>query len=354
MLNVHGGNIYKLASELNCSISKIIDMSSNVNPVGTPPQLVEYISNNINSIGMLPEVNAGHLIKAFAIHHNIHENNIAVGNGTTQIIYTIPMSLNIKKAVIVGPTYSDYADACKMHQVEFDYILASEKDDFKPELEQVNFENVDAVFICNPNNPTGFLIPKNELITLCKSNPSTYFIIDESYLPFVLDYENLSLINCNLPNTIVLNSFSKIFCIPGIRIGFMTASKEIIKKQNHYEMPWSVNSLAQKAGMFLLENHDQGNEFISHTCNYLAGEKKRMINGLNAEYYKAYESVTSFILIKILKDMTSDMICSSLSKEGILIRNCSNFMGLNNSYIRISLKKYEINSMIVEKLNQFF
>jgi len=353
MLTGHGGNIYDIATRLGCMPSEITDMSSNVNPLGPPPGLVNFLQQNLNVITALPEVDSSLLVLSFADRYGVDPATVLAGNGSTQFIYSIPLALKIKRAMILGPTYADYADACSMHNINFEYFIAKETQGFKADIKILNkrVKEFDTVFICNPNNPTGTLYTGAEIESLCKALPDTYFVIDESYLPFVTSGDHESMVGRGLPNVIILNSMSKIFRISGLRIGFIIASKTIIETLARYSLPWSVNALAQAGVRYLMEHNAEVNAFIDRTRELIENEKKRFAEKLkNAAGIKLFASTTSFMLAKLVSRQTADTICKILLQERILIRNCSNFKGLSNRFIRISLKDSETNLMLVEKL----
>jgi len=354
MLNGHGGNIYHIAHKLGCAPSEIIDMSSNVNPLGPPPGLLNFLKENLNVITALPEVDANLLVHAFADRYGVDPATVLAGNGSTQFIYSLPPALETKSAMILGPTYADYADACSMHKIRFEYFIAQESQGFKADINLIKkqVKGFDTVFICNPNNPTGTLYTADEIESLCRSLPGTYFIIDESYLPFVISGDTESMIGRGLPNAIILNSMSKIFRISGLRIGFIIASKNIIEALTPYCLPWSVNALAQAAVRYLMEHKAEVNAFVDRTQKLIETEKKRFTEKLkNAADIKLFTSTTSFILAKsVNRRLTADTIFQHLLHERILIRNCSNFKGLSDRFIRISLKNRETNLMLANKL----
>jgi threonine-phosphate decarboxylase len=159
------------------------------------------------------------------------------------------------------------------------------------------------------------------------------------------------MIGRGLPNVIILNSMSKIFRISGLRIGFIIASKNIIETLTRYSLPWSVNALAQAGVRYLMEHKAEVNSFVDHTQKFIENEKKRFAEKLkNAAGIKLFTSTTSFILVKLVNRLTADAIFQNLLHQRILIRNCSNFKGLSDRFIRISLKNSETNLMHVEKL----
>ena len=353
MLKGHGGNIYDLAQELCCHPSEIVDMSSNMNPLGPPPDLFAFLRENITTIAKLPEVDANRTVNAFAGRYHIDPERVIAGNGTTQFIYSIPRILETKKALIFGPTYADYADACAMHHTPYDYSISDESVSFDHDISAAaqQIRGYDMVFICNPNNPTGNIIPAVDLEQLCRSHADTNFVIDESYLMFVDGSHKQSMMRSPLPNVMVLNSLSKFFTIPGLRIGFLISSPVIIKKFKAYLLPWSVNSLAQMAVQYLMEQTAQVEEFIENTITFIAREKDILYETFkNSSDIKIFPSTTSFILARLYGNLTADTLGSHLAQDRILIRNCSNFSGLSDRFVRFSLKTSEVNRMFAKKL----
>jgi threonine-phosphate decarboxylase len=357
MIKGHGGNIYELAQKLGCAPNDIFDMSSNVNPLGPPEGLVSHLIEHINAINALPEVDGAQAIVSFSNRYGIDPDLVLAANGTTQFIYAIPLALGTKKALIVGPTYADYADACVMHGVDHSFFITEDSREFACDLDRLeqNLGDADTVFICNPNNPTGTFIPLSRLETLCRAHPETRFIIDESYLPFVIDGERHSIVHKNLPNVLVLNSMSKIFRIPGLRVGFLIASEPIIEKFQHYALPWAANSLAQIAVIYLMENREEIDDFVKGTRAFLETEKHRFLQTFqDVPGLRVFPSTTSFVLLKLLGDHRAEAVCEHLADNRLLIRNCSNFEGLSDRFVRVAFKTREVNIMLEEKLLSLF
>lgn len=353
MLHGHGGNLMELARQLGCSPQEIIDMSSNTNPLGPPPGLIEYLKDHVDAVGSFPEVDSKSITELFAEFYGIDSRRVLAGNGTTQIIYSIPQVLEVKNALIVGPTYSDYEDACHLQNVKATFIYAEAFTDFQVDLHQIkmHLEHVDAVFICNPNNPTGSLIPMDALESLCRSYPETYFIIDESYLPFVAGGDALSLRNLESGNLIVLSSISKIFAIPGLRIGFMISAAHMIKRFKRFLQPWSVNSLAQLAVRHLMANKDAADAFIEKTQHHIRTERRRFLSAAkNFSNIHLFPSTTNFVMAQLPDGLGAEDVINRLSRNKIMLRNCSNFNGLSSQFIRVSLKTADVNNMLVAKL----
>ena len=356
MIRGHGGNIHELADELGCRPSEITDMSSNMNPLGPPPGLVDHLKNHLEAINSLPEADAKSSIHAFAERYDIDPKRVLAGNGTTQFIYSLPPALRINRALIIGPTYSDYADACAMHGVPYNFLLAEGSKDFVPEFTDIDrhLNGIDTAFICNSNNPTGVTIPLDTLDALCRSRPGIRWIIDESYLPFADSGNSISMLFRYLPNVVVLSSLSKIFRIPGLRIGFLSGSEKTTQSLARYALPWNVNSLSQIAVDFLMKNIAEVDLFIKDTNDFLAQERKSFQDALKrSSGADIYPSTTSFFLIKLPTDITAADICRHFAQKRILLRDCSNFRGLSNRFIRISLKSSAINQQVAGMLLEY-
>ena len=337
MIRGHGGNIYEIARTLACSPRDILDMSSNVSPLGMPPGLKVMLGKRWEEIVSLPEVDSRHLRACFAASLGLEEDQILAGNGTTEFIYTIPLALRVKKALIVGPTYSDYADACRAFGIEPLFCLALEQNNFKtiPDEIESRIAGVDTVFICNPNNPTGQLIPAESLKSMLFTHPDVRFIVDESYLPFIPNWETESLTGVGADNVVVLRSFSKIFGIPGLRLGFLVAPSEIIKAFEPFKQPWNVNRLAQVAGTFLISQES----FAQEVAGSVLHERDAFIGHLKGlDSLCAFPSHVHFILFKLEENLRAPELFSLMAEHRILIRDCSNFHGLSDRFFRIALK----------------
>lgn len=346
MLMGHGGNIHALAARLGCPAEAICDMSSNVNPFGPPPGLMAHLQAGLEQITALPEVDAGAMTRAFAARHGLDPRTLLAGNGSTQLIYLLPAVLGWKKVAIAGPTYADYADACRMQKIEPTLIPALREDDFQPNLDALSAaaSQVDALFICNPNNPTGSLLAREHLVALCAAHPGTDIVVDESYLPFVSDTAAHSLLGGGLSNLLVLNSMSKIFRLPGLRIGFIHGTEAKIERLRQHMLPWSVNALAQAAVIYLMKERHAVENFVAASCRRMNEARRTFCQALvGIRGLQTFPSCTSFVLMRLTNGWTAAEAWEALAEEGILIRDCSNFDGLSEYYIRISLKDEEIN-----------
>ncbi len=319
----HGGNVYKVAKQLSCDIKEITDLSSNVIPL---VWVYDFIDIKPWWLNILPEPHSYSLIKKISYYFSLSEDEIIVTSGSTELIKEICHIFSNNKAAIISPTYVDYEKFCILHNIKINYIP---------------FSNIcldhkyDLVFICNPNNPTGAVLEKNFLEEVISNYPNTLFVIDESYINFLKNEKELSFLGSNLLNIIVLRSFSKIYGIPGIRVGWgFSKNKTLIKKLKHRISEWSVNTIAQHLCINLL---DQVN--IIEIRNRINKIKTWFIKELNKiDIFQPLPSKTNYILIK-LKNITPSEAYKICLKNKILIRDCSNFYGLDGSFIRVSIKE---------------
>ncbi len=353
MIHGHGGDIHGLAAKLGFRAAEIIDVSHNINPLGPPPGLIEHLGQHLTDLCVLPEVDSRQTNRQMAMFLDIAPHSILAGAGTTHFIYTLFPGLASKRILIVGPTYADYADACQRHHIEPRYFLTAAGDRFWPNLEQLDRQasNFDTVVVCNPNNPTGVMLPREALIDLCRRHPQTNFVIDESYLLFADPVETASMVSCRLKNVVVLHSLSKIFRLPGLRLGFIIASKAVISRLAQQMRPWGINGLAQRTVQYLADHREVVNAFICQTRHYMDREKRRFYKRMEANArLTVFPSRASYALIKLPKGITSDEVCAAFARKRILVRNCCNFVGLDNHFIRVAVSHKEINQVVTDIL----
>ena len=348
MIQGHGGNVELLARQIGCGVDEIADMSSNLNPLGPPDGFERFVADHLRSLERLPEADASTLVHTFCEKRDIDPETTIAGNGTTWFIYTLPLALASRKALILGPTYSDYGDGCRTAGLSPSFLTAAPKQDFYPDLARLSrtADRYDTVFICNPNNPTGSLVSKEDLMEVAASHRATMFVVDESYLPFVPDAQEQSLVcRTDINNLIVLSSMSKIFTVPGMRIGFLTAHPDTVQKVMRFYQPWSVNAIAQKAAVYLLETHPDDSPFLVQTRKYIREERELFFQKLEEmPGIRPFPSAASFLLARLTGSLKARELCRRVGRNKILIRNCSNFHGLaEDEFVRFSLKDRRLN-----------
>ena len=355
MLTGHGGNVHFWASVLGCLPQDIVDMSSNVNPLGPMEGLVDFLRDRMDVISALPQADASDVVRRFGERYGIDSGRVLIGNGTTHFIYALPDVLDTKRALVFGPTYSDYADAFIQHGAAVVHRIAGPDDGFRHRLEELSDDerDCDTVVICNPNNPTGGRIERSVIEAFCRRHPERFVVIDESYLPFSDAELETTLLYGDLPNVMVLHSMSKMFRIPGLRIGFAVTPNDRVRRRFHaIQQPWSVNALAQEAARFLLDPDRPTEAFVAETRRYLNRERRRMADELDRiSELRTYPSETSFLLLRLPEGFdAATLVEESVRTHRMLLRDCSNFVGLDERYVRISLKTPDANRRITRWL----
>ncbi|MEW6429019.1 MAG: aminotransferase class I/II-fold pyridoxal phosphate-dependent enzyme [Thermodesulfobacteriota bacterium] len=345
-VTAHGGNILAIARQRGCRPDQLIDMSSNLTPLGPSRGLLQHLAAHLDQIGYLPETDSATLRRLFAGRHRIPEANILAGNGTTEFIYAIPASLPFRKAVIVTPTYADYFTACAWAQIPTESLAAGP--DFRLDLGALaaTLKGGELVFLCNPNNPTGALTGSDTLRSFIAGHPETCFVVDESYIAFT---HEPSLLDGDLPaNCHLLVSYSKVYGIPGLRLGFLVSDADNIRQIGRKARPWGVNRLAQLAGEYLMEH---GDAIRAEVLAAIDRERPRLMRGLAAmANLRLIPGSTHFLLCRLTSAMTAATLRERLLDHDIIIRDCANFIGLDGSYFRISLKQRAENDRLLAAL----
>ncbi len=326
--------------------SDVLDFSSNVNPLGCPKSVRDRLKANIKKIEDYPDPASDLLLSSLKKHTKFEKSNIVVGNGAVELIYDFCSAFMSKnsKALIAVPTFQEYESACLLNNASLTFFnsmdLSEDIDSFVSQIPRKGF-----VFVCNPNNPTGTILSRKQMrriISAAKKLSSMVFA-DECFIEMV-PHSNESILNDvkRFDNLLVLRSLTKSFCIPGIRIGYAVGSKDTISILKKIKIPWSVNSLAQDAGIAALSDK----EYLSASKKLIQKESAFLqdrINGIDG--FHCYGSATAFLLIKTKKNST--LLQNRLLKKKILIRDCKNFRGLDGNFIRVAIKSHKENQKLV-------
>lgn len=348
----HGGNIWQYPESLR---STMIDFSVNVNPLGVREKIKNIIVKNINKVNCYPDPESGRLKNILAKWHRLSVNNLLIGNGSVELIHLIPRALSAKIVLIPVPVFSEYEFAAKCNNAKCIFVKSAEEDNFKINIPKLlkSIPKADLVFLCNPNNPAGFILARREILSLLKAceNYNTVLAIDEAFMDFVPHSDEITMIleSSKNKNILVLRSLTKFFAIPGIRAGYITGHKEIIKKLARHTYPWNVNILAQKVSEKIIGDK----EYIVRVKNIIAKESVYLHNNLNdIKGIKAYPSDANYFLCKLKNTKINNAagLTKKLIRHGILIRNCNNFRGLNNKFFRIAVREREDNIKLLSVL----
>ncbi len=343
--NPHGGDIYT---------NKVKnDFSANVSPLGTVPEIIQAIKESAEDILSYPDAYCAELRAEISKKYSeVKLDNIICGNGAADLIFGFALATKPKKALIVSPTFCEYEIALKTVDCHINYYELKKENGFNLETELISSISAeyDALFICNPNNPTGkfydiSLIEK--IVNHCKTTNTTVFI-DECFFDLTgQSYDKSAVTLLKNKNLVVLKAFTKSYGIAGVRLGYLlTHNSDVIGKMSHSMQCWNVSTIAQAAGVAALK---YGDEHIKKSVNLIQIERRFLCSELDKLNIKYIKSDCNFILFQ----STASLFESMLNK-GILIRSCSNFFGLDESYYRIAIKSNGENKAFIKALREIY
>jgi len=342
----HGGDIYSLNQKYKLPF---IDFSSNINPMGIDDSIKMAIIESIEDCIRYPDPHCRELTMWVAKHHNISSDYILFGNGASDLIFKAIYSLKPKNALLLAPTFSEYENALNCIDCNINYYNLKEEFNFCIKEDILNYidESMDIIFITNPNNPTG-ISTQNTLIKKiadkCLST-NTILVIDECFIEFVENsnlYSSISLLSDN-PNIIILNAFTKIYAIPGLRLGYMLSSNyNILSNISNSGQPWSVSTLAISSGIACMKLDG----FIQQTVTLINKNRTLLEFALRDFGFTVFSSQCNFILFKTsIPDLKEKLL-----DKGILIRSCDNYKTLDKHFYRVAVKSKSDIQILVESI----
>ena len=337
---IHGGT--NIAESRVLNYQKVNDFSASISPINISKEILQ-LANNLD-LSQYPDPDCLLLkerISTSLSTFSLNKENISIGNGSTEIIYAIASAflqssrLPSSKSLIFHPTYGEYFTVSTLFKSQISLLTPTYLNpgwdwDWNLAADFIQEMKPNLIFLCNPNNPTGTYFEKSKITNLLKSmaNQSSILVIDEAYIDFVTDHNELyDLVNEH--NVILLRSLTKSYGVTGLRLGYCLANPKIISVIDKYLPPWSVNSLAQIAGLNLFSDNDhiaRGKAIVDESKVYL-------MNELGKLGYTVEPSETNFILIKV-SDATEMRI--KLLEKNIMVRDCSSFD--LPQHIRIAIK----------------
>lgn len=337
MIYGHGDDLYKYEGLVKANFSSNIYQSADLS------LLKAHLASRLDLIGNYPEPAPQSLERAIAAEQGISDSEVTVTNGATEAIYTIAEN-NVRQYgtngftnIISRPTFSEYADACRA------YGSGIACDSRHATGHRVHW-------LCNPNNPTGSVIPAKQLLDTADAHPGDLFIIDQSYEHYTLEPAIADREAVCRHNIILLHSMTKRFCVPGLRLGYAVANSETTARLKRLRRPWSVNSLAIEAGLFLIGNNIN---LMPDTGAYLA-EAQRLRQGLlSVSGVSVAPTHTNFMLACIKGHTAASLKEYLVTRHGLLIRDASNFEGLSPSHFRVAAQGRQADDMLVEAIREF-
>lgn len=347
----HGGNVEEIKRKFGIN-EKIYDFSANINPLGINKKVKNEMIKALDKIESYPDITYHNLKEGIKKFEEVDYENIILGNGAAEVIFNIVRGLKPKKVLLPAPTFSEYEDGVKAINGEVvHYILNDENFMLNNGFLEAIDESIDMIFICNPNNPTGKLTSKDFIINVLDKACNATVVVDESFLDFIEDKREYSLIDMceKYKNLIVVKSLTKFFAFPGIRIGYgITGNTEFIRSINDVSVPWSINVVASNGAIAALKEV----EYQKNTMEFVKNEKGFLYDGLvKFKELKVFEGSVNFIFFKCNANID---LREELIRYGMIIRSCSNYLGLDLSYYRVAVRTREENLRLIEALGKVF
>lgn len=330
---------------------KIIDFSSNVNPLGFPHSIKNVIKKNTSLLSVYPDPNSSNLKDDLAKYTGIPKRQIIVGNGATEIIYNFCKAFIRKnnQVIIPIPTFGEYEAAALLQKGHVSYLKTMNLNEKIPELQHMITKN-NFIFLCNPNNPTGSLVKRKNILKILETayDKSALVFLDECFIELVPESNESLILNLKeFDNLFILRSLTKSFGLAGLRIGYGLGSKKMIDVLTRIKIPWNVNALAQKAASAALSSKShlyKTRKLIKNELTFLTSSISKIKN------FSCYPSSTNFILLE--SKINSKTVQKKLIKKKLLVRDCGTFRGLDNKFIRIAVRTHKENVKLVKALEE--
>ena len=357
---VHGGNIKEFCQKQGFVPGQVVDFSTNVNFLGPPANALAAIGKNLESIKYYPDCLQDELRSVLGEYLALPKENILLGNGSADLIFLLCRYIQPRKALIFTPTFSEYGIAVGAVGGEAIHLDMKSQNGFTFPLWKAltAINDVDLVFVCNPNNPTGTLLQPKEVLELVKAaqgkeaikNHKITTVVDEAFIDFVGPANSLRPQAVELNNLIILGSLTKFFAIPGLRLGYIIADPNTIEELTALRDPWSINCFAEIAGKEVFKDK----HYLSRSIMETRKNRRYLVEQLNLlGGFKPYSSAANFILVEISgHELNSHLLQKRLAPYGILIRNCDSFRDLNDRYIRLAVRSISDIDYLISSIKQ--
>jgi threonine-phosphate decarboxylase len=349
----HGGDIWGAAERQGVPLSRLLDFSANINPLGPSLKARKRLARDVSLVALYPDKRQAELRKLLAARDGVAEDRILFGNGATQLIHLIPRVGRYRRALIVEPAFSEYRRALSNSGSEIREFLLTPKDNFHLDLNLLlrvlDREQPNVLFLANPNNPTGLVSPHRMLLgvsAFCEERDID-LIVDESFIEFTTE-PSLVTLATHRRRLLVVRSLTKSFALAGLRIGYLVAGRSRVEELAHRMEPWSVNTLALSAAAASILDADyiqKARSLIRREREYLSRELSQL------GWLHPYPSSANFLLARIQsRYTTAPALERMLAARNVLIRDASDFRGLDNQYVRFAVRQHRENRRLLAEL----
>jgi len=329
----------------------VIDFSVNINPLGSLPSLQTKWKDWQRLIYDYPDPEGSDLKKLIATKENLHKNNVLLGNGGAELIAVLANYFSKKRVGIVQPAFGEYERMAKAYECQLVHIVLPEEKwtDLSPVFEKLPF--LDAIFLTNPNNPTGITYDEKQLHRLkeqCKKH-RCYLIIDEAFYDFTEGFTTSATNITTNEFVIILRSLTKMYAIAGLRLGYLLADHHLVQQLEKRLPYWNVNALALEVGKLCAKD----DAYAHSTSSYIKKERERIFRRLKRLGYKFSKSEVNYYLLRHPKLKSQNPLIIYLLKHGLVSRHTENFRGLNGNWIRLAIKTKKENERLLQYLHSF-
>ena len=349
---VHGGDIYSAESPLG----HWLDFSANINPLGLSESVKKAIMAGIEGLVHYPDPRGKELKQAVSASYHVPEQAVVLGNGAAELFYVYFHTKRPGRVLLPVPSFSEYEKAARSAGAEIRYFYLQEQEDFQLDFARLRSEmaGCHTVVLGNPNNPTGELLERGdvECFVQAAGEAGIDVMVDESFLDFRTDRQLYSVADlaAEYDNLLVISSLTKAFAIPGLRLGYGVATERLVRELEFNKDTWNVNSLAQAAGIAALG--DDG--YRVRTLAFIKQNVPYMYESLGKlEGLKVYEPSVNFVLLNIAGcGMESWQLAEKMRQKGVLIRDCSNYPGLDTRFVRVAVRGMAENRLMLQALKE--
>lgn len=347
---MHGGNVYRQSPP-----GGWLDFSANINPLGLAPAVRQAIASSIGQVVHYPDPEARELKEALASHYHVPREDLVLGNGAAELFYLFFQTLRPASVLLPVPSFSEYERAALAAGTAVEYFPLGPEAGLQLDMQELAAaaaqRGTETVIVGNPNNPTGQLLTAADIEAFLqrtgKMEDPPWLLVDESFLDFRSDEEKYRASGLleEYDRLFIIQSLTKFYAMPGLRLGFGAAREALVRRLELGKDVWNVNLLAQKAGAMALQQAD----YSRRTRELVAGEREFLFR----EFAKlkgicpCQRPTVNFLLLR-LEDMTSGAFAASMRQEGILVRDCSNYPGLDDYHVRVAVRSRRENERLLE------
>lgn len=350
MAVTHGGNIQEISERYQIDKDCLLDFSANINPLGIPEGIKEVLTEGIEALIHYPDSRYRSLIQSIAAFHELPEAYVYPANGAAEAIFMLGRTLKVEKLLLLAPTFMEYEAAFTQQGTEFCYFNLEQRAfqwSVSDVIHAAKEQQATAICLCNPNNPTGQQVEQDELealLAFCREQEID-LIIDEAFVDFTREEYSLVSAIKDYPKLFIFRSMTKMFAIPGLRLGYLlTSNSSILSAIEERTVPWHINTFAALAGQQALKEV----QFISDSKAYIAQERHYLESGLSR--FKELELVPSQTNFIFFQYRGSGCLQEKMIQKNILIRNCNSFNGLTQKFYRIAVKSRADNQSFLKAL----